>query len=76
LKKADVHKPMSDICGICFEIHTMIHCATTQCGHTFGANCFQQWLETKKSAQHLLTCPMCNQSTTELTTYRTRKSNM
>ncbi len=75
LKKADVHKSMTDICGICFENHTMIDCATTQCGHTFGAKCFQQWIDTKKSAQHLLTCPMCNQSTTELTTYRRRKNS-
>lgn len=73
LKKADVHKPMTDVCGICFENHNMIDCATTQCGHTFGARCFQQWIDTKKSTQDLLTCPMCTQSTTELTTYRHRK---
>lgn len=44
---------MSD-CAICLEcIHENIDTKTTECNHTFHANCFETWIKIKNS------CPLC-----------------
>ena len=70
LKKSDGEVPLDDCCGICCENHTLANCSTTQCGHYFGASCFDTWVNTRHNGNMALTCPMCNTIVTTVTKYR------
>lgn len=74
LKRADVETPLEDCCGICCENHTLVECATTQCGHCFGATCFETWCNTRNNGNLALTCPMCMATVSALTKYQPRKN--
>ena len=74
LKKVDVETPLEDCCGICYDNHTLVDCATTQCGHCFGATCFATWQNTRNNVNLALTCPMCMAKVTTLTKYCPRKN--
>ena len=74
LKKVDVETPLEDCCGICHDNHTLVDCATTQCGHCFGATCFATWQNMRYNGHMELTCPMCIDKVTTLTKYRPRKN--
>jgi hypothetical protein len=57
-----------EICSICLDIHDRIQCIKTVCGHDFGHDCFQQWIQSCPSL-HII-CPICNQNVNSMTRYR------
>ena len=58
----------SEVCSICLNIHHRNHCIKTVCGHEFGHDCFQKWIQ---SCPTLHThCPNCRQYVHSMTKYQ------
>ena len=58
----------SEVCSICLNIHPQIHCIKTVCGHEFGHDCFQKWIQ---SCPTLHThCPNCRKYVHSMTKYQ------
>jgi len=72
IKKKDEEKVLDDVCGICYDNHTMIESVTTQCGHTFGNCCIQTWITTKSNRKEVVTCPYCINKITSMNGFRAR----
>ena len=72
MSKKDEEKVLDDVCGICYDNHTMIESVTTQCGHTFGNCCIQTWITTKSNRKEVVTCPYCINKITSMNGFRAR----
>jgi hypothetical protein len=46
-------------CVLCCDESSVL--LTLPCGHAFGENCLQDWVDTKKRNKEPKTCPMCRQ---------------
>jgi len=54
-------------CSICLEKHGIKNQVITNCGHTFGIECFSNYLEKKQySCATCLSCPMCRKEEVEV----------
>ena len=60
-----------EICALCCEDHNIKQLVTTNCGHSFGKQCFSQMLEHHFDYHLTLRCPCCRNETIELTRYTT-----
>jgi hypothetical protein len=57
-----------DDCAICLDVHNKIDTVTTECGHSFGKDCFKQWMKSNGNK----TCPSCRNKCKCLTSYKVR----
>jgi Ring finger domain len=74
VKVAEYCSPVPEVCGICLEYHQKKQCVILgDCGHNFGTSCFQEWTETCKRENQILTCPICRREVKLLTRFRRRK---
>jgi len=71
-KKLD--EPLSDLCGICMETHTMRDGLHTSCGHCYGAVCYEVYRAHLNRPLPSIPCPMCRRVNILITTYRPRKT--
>jgi len=74
LPRAQASLPCEEECPICSTMHNRSDSCTTQCGHTFGRECYEQWMDHSKQAQGI-TCPICRFANPDVVFYRERKSN-
>jgi len=58
-----------DECAICLDTHTNGESVVTQCGHTFGSQCWDTWMSNPTSNR---TCPTCRQGRPQITKFTLR----
>jgi hypothetical protein len=58
-------------CSICFETHIKGESLETLCGHEFGKECYEQWIN---SANGNRCCPTCRKQTPFTIVWRIRKT--
>ena len=56
-------------CAICLEDHTNGESVTTECGHSYGKQCWETWMRNQNSNK---CCPTCRKSTPKTTCYTLR----
>lgn len=68
MKKRRLEK---EICALCCDDHNIKQIVTTNCGHSFGKDCFSKMLEHNFDYDLTLRCPCCRNEEIELTRYTT-----
>jgi hypothetical protein len=59
-----------DECAICLEKHTNGDSVITECGHTFGSQCWETWMS-NPTGNH--TCPTCRHNKPKTTFFAMRR---
>jgi hypothetical protein len=67
LKKRDLDIPLENPCGICLESHIKKETIECCCSHSFGKECFKNWITTCKNKNKKITCPNCRNKIKSIT---------
>ena len=63
--------PCKDVCSICLDTHQKGESITTQCGHEFGNQCWEQLHTTVLNGD--IMCPLCRKACNFVNGYKQRK---
>jgi hypothetical protein len=72
LKKSEQNNVLTDLCGICLDIHYKIDSITCECKHQFGAACFDGWKQKCIQDDKIVNCPSCRVNIQKIVSYRNR----
>lgn len=74
LKKSEWSSVMTDVCGICLELHNISDSCVCDCNHRFGHKCFSIWNRSCHDSKRKTTCPTCRETVKVITNFRQRMS--
>lgn len=56
-------------CVVCMESHNKCDSVLTPCEHSFGKECFDEWVEKTLEKRAHVTCPICREAVTKITNF-------
>ena len=73
LSKEKIEQMEEDVCGICLDRHTKGDTVLTNCQHSFGQVCFQQWQTSCSTQRKCVSCPLCKKKNPKMIRFKEKE---